>query len=440
MPLRPPVPPASGPAPVLIAADSRAWQQFMRVLGPAYLVAVGYMDPGNWATDLAAGSRFGYQLLWVVALSSLMAMVLQSLCCRLGVATGLDLAQACRRLLPSRWRLPLWLLAEVAIVACDLAELMGSAIALRLLFGLPLPWGVALTAFDTLLLLALQGLGIRRLEALIISLVALVGGCFAIELILLPPDWMGVAAGFVPQLGSLKDGEQLYLAAGILGATVMPHNLYLQSALVQTRQWQEVPRARHWALRYATVDTLLALVFAFLVNAAILVLAATAFHGPGRPVVEDLDQAYRLLTPLLGTSLASTLFGVALLAAGQSSTVTATMAGQVVMEGFLDLRLPSWQRRLLTRGLALIPALATVLLLGDRSSNQLLVLSQVVLSLQLPFAVIPLVLFCSRKELMGDLATPRWLQAVAWVIAGLIVAINLGLLLSVAGGFSPSAG
>ena len=367
---------------------------FWRVLGPAYLVAVGYMDPGNWATDLAAGSTSGYALLWVVALSSAMAMVLQSLCCRLGIATGLDLAQACRQLLPSAWRLPLWLLAEVAMIATDLAELVGSAIALKLLFGLPLAWGVSLTAADTLLLLALQHQGLRRLEALVIAMVALIGACFVVELVLLKPDWAAVAHGFVPNPLAMANHQQLFLAAGILGATVMPHNLYLHSSLVKTRQWPDHPKARHWALRLATADMAIALAMAFLVNAAILVLAGGAFYGQGLPLVTDLGQAYRLLTPMLGTSLASLAFGVALLAAGQSSTITGTLAGQVVMEGFLDLRLPLWQRRLLTRGLALIPALATVLLLGEGATNQLLVLSQVVVSLQLPFAAVPLVWFC----------------------------------------------
>ncbi|MFM7169488.1 MAG: Nramp family divalent metal transporter [Cyanobium sp.] len=417
--------------PIPLPGGAPNWRTLLRMLGPAYLVAVGYMDPGNWATDLAAGSRYGFRLLWVVALSSLMAMVLQSLCCRLGIATGLDLAQACRRLLPHRWRLPLWLLAEVAIVACDLAELVGSAIALQLLFAIPLPWGVVLTAADTLLLLALQRFGVRRLEAVVIALVALVSICFALELFLLKPHWPSVAAGLIPDPGALREGSQLYLAAGILGATVMPHNLYLHSSLVGTRQWPEHPRARHWALRFATLDALLALFLAFLVNGAILVLAGGAFYGVVGQPVEALSQAYQLLTPLLGTSLASVLFGVGLLAAGQSSTLTATLAGQVVMEGFLDLRLPAWQRRLLTRCLALIPALATVVVLGDQATNQLLVLSQVVLSLQLPFAVIPLVAFCGKAGLMGDLQAPRWLQGVGWTCAAIIVLINGSLLLTV---------
>ena len=417
--------------------DRQPWSVALRMFGPAYLVAVGYMDPGNWATDLAAGSRYGYGLLWVVAASSLMAMVLQSLCCRLGIATGWDLAQACRLLLPKAWRIPLWLLAEVAIVACDLAELVGSAIALQLLFKLPLPWGVALTAADTLLLLALQRSGVRRLEALIIALVALVGACFAWELLLLRPNWLQVAAGFVPQPSVLHNGQQLYLAAGILGATVMPHNLYLHSALVKRLPLGEHEASRPLALRLATLDSVIALSFAFLVNAAILILAAGAFHGVVHHPVDDLRQAHTLLSPLLGTSLAGTLFAVALLAAGQSSTLTATLAGQVVMEGFLDLRLPDWQRRLITRAVALIPAMATVIWMGDQATAQLLVLSQVVLSLQLPFAVIPLVLFCSRRALMHELQTPLWLRGISWLCAAAIVGINLSLLSTVMGSFRP---
>jgi manganese transport protein len=404
---------------------------FLRVLGPGYLVAVGYMDPGNWATDLAAGSQFGYRLLWVIGLSSLMAMVLQSLCCRLGIATRMDLAEACSRLLPRSWRIPLWLLAEMAIIACDLAELVGSAIALQLLFGLPLPWGVGLTAADTLLLLALQRFGVRRLEALVIALVALVGGCFAVEMFLLQPDLGQVGQGFLPQSSSLRDGTQLFLAAGILGATVMPHNLYLHSSLVQTRHWSAAAGETRRALAFSTWDTLIALSLALLINVSILVLAAGSFYGRLPQPVTDLSEAYRLLTPMLGTSLASVLFGVALLAAGQSSTLTATMAGQIVMEGFLQIRLPDWKRRLLTRGLALIPAMATVILFGERATTNLLVLSQVVLSLQLPFAVIPLVWFCGRRGLMGELRSPLWLQVAGWLCASVIVSINLSLLSSV---------
>ena len=415
---------------VLVPADGYGLATFLRVLGPGYLVAVGYMDPGNWATDLAAGSHFGYKLLWVVGVSSLMAMVLQSLCCRLGIASGMDLAEACAKALPSPLRIPLWLLAELAIVACDLAELVGSAIALQLLFGLPLPWGVALTALDTLLLLLLQRCGIRRLEAVVIAMVALIGGCFAVELLLLQPSWPAIGQGFIPQASTLLNGEELFLAAGILGATVMPHNLYLHSSLVKSRQWETKKDGRKQALSFSTLDALIALSLAFLVNAAILVLAGGSFYGRPGPPVTDLSQAYHLLTPILGTSIASVLFGIALLASGQSSTLTATMAGQVVMEGFLNIRLPDWQRRLVTRCLALIPAMVTVIVLGDLGINKLLVFSQVLLSLQLPFAAIPLVWLCSQPNLMGELVAPRWLQLVGWSSAGVIVLINGALLIS----------
>ena len=415
---------------VWVPADGSGLSKFLRVFGPGYLVAVGYMDPGNWATDLAAGSHYGYKLLWVVGVSSLMAMLLQSLCCRLGIASGMDLAEACAKKLPSPLRIPLWLLAELAIVACDLAELVGSAIALQLLFGLPLPWGVALTALDTLLLLLLQRWGIRRLEAVVIAMVALIGGCFAVELLLLQPSWPAIGRGFIPQASTLINGGELFLAAGILGATVMPHNLYLHSSLVKSRQWESQQDGRREALTFSTLDALLALSLAFFVNAAILVLAGGSFYGRPGPPVTDLSQAYHLLTPILGTSIASVLFGVALLASGQSSTLTATMAGQVVMEGFLNIRLPDWQRRLLTRCLALIPAMVTVIVLGDLGINNLLVFSQVLLSLQLPFAAIPLVWLCSQPELMGELVAPRWLQLVGWSSAAVIVLINGALLIS----------
>ena len=415
---------------VWVPADGSGLSKFLRVFGPGYLVAVGYMDPGNWATDLAAGSHYGYKLLWVVGVSSLMAMVLQSLCCRLGIASGMDLAEACAKKLPSPLRIPLWLLAELAIVACDLAELVGSAIALQLLFGLPLPWGVALTALDTLLLLLLQRWGIRRLEAVVIAMVALIGGCFAVELLLLQPSWPAIGQGFIPQASTLINGGELFLAAGILGATVMPHNLYLHSSLVKSRQWESHQDSRKEALTFSTLDALLALSLAFFVNAAILVLAGGSFYGRPGPPVTDLSQAYHLLTPILGTSIASVLFGIALLASGQSSTLTATMAGQVVMEGFLNIRLPDWQRRLLTRCLALIPAMVTVIVLGDLGINNLLVFSQVLLSLQLPFAAIPLVWLCSQPDLMGELVAPRWLQLVGWSSAGVIVLINGSLLIS----------
>jgi manganese transport protein len=387
------------------------------------------MDPGNWATDLAAGSSSGYALLWVVALSSAMAMLLQSLCCRLGIATGLDLAQACRQFLPPAFHLPLWLLAELAIVACDLAELVGSAIALQLLFGLPLAWGVTLTAADTLLLLGLQQQGLRRLEALVIALVALIGACFVVELVLLKPDWLAVAHGFVPHPLSMGNQQQLLLAAGILGATVMPHNLYLHSSLVQSRQWPDHPQARHWALRLATADMAIALAMAFLVNAAILVLAGGAFHGRGLVTVTDLGQAYHLLTPLLGTSLAGLAFGIALLASGQSSTITGTLAGQVVMEGFLGahVRLKPWARRLLTRSVALIPAIVVASSTGDAGVATLLNASQVALSIQLPFAIFPLVQFTSSSAIMGDMCNGRVLSGLAWLIFLAVTVINAKL-------------
>jgi manganese transport protein len=342
----------------------------------------------------------------------------------------LNLAEACRLHLPRRSRIPLWLLAEVGIVACDLAELVGSAIALQLLFHLPLVWGVVLTGFDTLLVLVLQQQGVRRLEALIIALVALVGACFAIELLLVQPDWMKVVAGLLPCGGFLQDGHQLYLASGILGATVMPHNLYLHTGLMQTCRWLDLEGGVRRALRYATADVVVALTLAFLINAAILVVAGASFHGVVDHPIEQISEAYRLLSPLLGTPLASLLFAVALLAAGQSSTITGTMAGQVVMEGFLQLRLPDWQRRLLTRSFALIPALAVVVWMGEGATADLLVLSQVVLSLQLPFAVIPLMLFCTNRQLMVALPTPRWLLQLGWLCAGLIVLINAFLLAS----------
>ncbi len=404
------------------------WQRLLAFLGPGYLVSVGYMDPGNWATDLAAGSQYGYRLLFVIGLSSLMAMVLQTLCVRLGLGAQLDLAQACRRCYPQRLNWLLWLLCELAIIACDLAELLGTAIALQLLLGLPLLAGILLTALDSLLLLALQERGFRRLEALVIGLVALVGSALLVNVVLAQPDWGAVAAGLRPEPQVLRDPQQLYLAMGILGATVMPHNLYLHSAIVQTRDWGHSDRERREAVRWASLDTVMALGLAMFVNGAILIVAAASFHAAGRHDVVDLAQAYHLLSPMLGAPIASTLFGLALLAAGQSSTLTATLAGQVVMEGFLNLRLPPWQRRLLTRTLAIAPAAAGVILFGESSSTQLLILSQVVLSLQLPFAVIPLVQFTGRRSLMGDLTSPRWLQGMAWAIAAILVWLNLTLL------------
>lgn len=409
------------------------WRKMAAYAGPGYLVAVGYMDPGNWATDIAGGSAFGYTLLSVILLSNLMAIVLQSLAARLGIATGRDLASACRDSYPRPVALSLWFLCELAIIACDLAEVIGTAIGLQLLFGLPLVWGVSLTALDVLLILALQKRGFRRLEAFVVALLIIIAGCFAYELAVAGPDWRAVAGGFVPRTEVLTNPAMLYIAIGILGATVMPHNLYLHSAIVQTRSFDESEDGRREAVRYATLDSTVALMLALFINGAILVLAAAAFHTTGRTEVAEIQDAYQLLTPVLGAAAASTLFAVALLASGQNSTVTATLAGQVVMEGFLKMRLPPWVRRLVTRLLAIIPAVTVAALYGESGTARLLVLSQVVLSMQLPFAVIPLVQFTADRAKMGKLVAPRWLSAVAWIIAAVIVVLNLKLLLDVAG-------
>jgi manganese transport protein len=386
------------------------------------------MDPGNWATDLAGGSAFGYTLLSVVLLSSLFAMLLQALSVRLGIATGRDLAQACRDRFPRPAVIALWLAAELAIIACDLAEVIGAAIALQLLFGLPLVAGVLVTTADVLLILGLQRSGMRLIEAIVIALLAVIAGCFAVNLWLAQPDFGAAARGLVPGATVLRDPAMLYVAIGILGATVMPHNLYLHSAIVRPQGGGWTPERRADAVRWATLDSTTALSLAFFVNAAILMLAAAAFHAHGLTRVAEIGDAYRLLAPALGTGLASTLFAVALLASGQNSTLTATMAGQVVMEGFLGLRLRPWVRRLLTRGLALIPAVVVAVLYGETGTAQLLVLSQVVLSMQLPFAVIPLVVFTSDRRLMGALAIGRPAAALAWGVAAVIVALNAKLL------------
>ena len=409
---------------VAVPSGGAGWRRMGAFLGPGFLVAVGYMDPGNWATDIAGGSAFGYTLLSVVLLSNLMAIVLQALAVRLGVGAGLDLAQACRAGYPRAVTLGLWLLAEIAIIACDLAEVLGTAIALKLLFGLPLTWGVILTALDVFLILALQRFGFRKLEAFIIALLVLIAGCFVFELFHARPPLTAVLGGLVPSPSIVTDPAKLYLAIGILGATVMPHNLYLHSSIVQTRAFTDKAQA----LRLATWDSTIALGLAFFINAAILIVAAAVFHGGGRHDVVEIDQAYRLLSPMLGVGAASAIFAVALLASGQNSTVTGTLAGQIVMEGFLDLRLPVWARRLVTRLLAIVPAVLVVGAAGDRGATQLLVLSQVVLSLQLPFAVVPLVRFTADRQLMGAHVSPRWLHALAWVIAAVIIGLNLTLL------------
>jgi len=404
------------------------WRKALAFAGPGYMVAVGYMDPGNWATDLAGGSRFGYTLLSVILLSNLMAILLQGLALKLGIATGRDLAQACRDHYSRPVSFVLWVLCEIAIAACDLAEVIGSAIALNLLFGIPLIWGVCLTAFDVLLILLLQNKGFRWLEAFVISLVITVGVCFAIELFMAKPAIAAIMGGLVPTTEIVTNPIMLYIAIGILGATVMPHNLYLHSSIVQTRKVLPDDKSKREAIRFATLDSTVALLFAFFINAAILILAAATFHNTGHQEVADIGDAYRLLTPLLGTTLASTLFAVALLASGQNSTITGTLAGQIVMEGFLNIRLPAWLRRLITRLIAIIPAVIVTAMYGERGAGGLLILSQVILSLQLSFAVIPLVYFTSQRGKMGPFVNSRPLAAMAWTVAATIVALNGWLL------------
>ena len=413
---------------VALPVGAGFWRRLFAFAGPGYLVAVGYMDPGNWATDIAGGSAFGYALLSVVLLSNLMAIVLQALSARLGVASGLDLAQACRAHYSKPTSIILWLLCEVAIIACDLAEVLGTAIALKLLFGLPLTWGVVVTAVDVFLILALQRFGFRKLEAFIVALLLVIAGCFVFELTLARPDMGGVLRGLVPTTDILTNPAMLYIAIGILGATVMPHNLYLHSSIVQTRAFGHDPAAKREAARMATIDGTVALGLAFFINAAILVLAAATFHTAGRTDVAEIDEAYRLLAPSLGVGAASMVFAVALLASGQNSTITGTLAGQIVMEGFLHIRLPVWARRLVTRLLAIVPAVIVVGATGDAGATRLLVLSQVILSLQLPFAVVPLVRFTGSKAVMGELASPAWLRALAWTIAAVIIGLNATLL------------
>ena len=392
--------------------------------GPAYLVSVGYMDPGNWATDLAGGSKYGYTLIWVLLMSNAVAVLLQSLSARLGIVAGRDLAQACRDEYPRWVNIPLWLLCEVAIAACDLAEVVGSAIGLQLLFGIPLLYGVLITAFDTILLLLLHQLGIRKMEAFILTLVTTIGLCLGTEVFLSKPEWEGIFSGFVPRL---PDGGALYIAIGILGATVMPHNLYLHSALVQSRRIEKTSPGIRQALKFNLIDSAVALNAAFFVNAAILVLAAATFHRAGYHEVVEIQEAHHLLEPLLGAALAPILFAVALIASGQSSTITGTLAGQIVMEGFVNIRLRPWIRRLITRLAAIIPALFTIIYFGERATGPLLVLSQVVLSLQLPFAIIPLVHFVSDRKKMGEYSIPIWTRGLAWLAAAIIVTLNARL-------------
>jgi manganese transport protein len=397
---------------VPVSAGGSWLRRFLAFLGPGYMVSVGYMDPGNWATDIAGGAQFGYTLLAVILLSNLMAIVLQALAARLGIATGLDLAQACRARYPRPVGFALWLICEAAIIACDLAEVIGTAIALKLLFGIPLTLGAVITALDVF----------------VVGLLTIIFVCFAVQIVLAAPPVQAVLGGFVPSREIVNNPAALYIAIGIIGATVMPHNLYLHSAIVQTRDYPRTEGGRREALRFAVADSTIALMLALFVNAAILILAAAVFHASGRTDVEEIEQAHELLSPLLGVGLASTLFAVALLASGLNSTVTATLAGQIVMEGFLRLRLPDWARRLVTRGIAIVPVVAVTALYGDQGTAKLLVLSQVVLSMQLPFAVIPLVRFVSDRGLMGAFTVPRWLGVLSWAIAGLIVVLNGKLL------------
>jgi manganese transport protein len=396
--------------------------------GPGYLVAVGYMDPGNWATDLAGGARYGYTLLSVIMVSNLMAILLQALAARLGIASGRDLAQACRDSFSRPVVLVLWVLCEIAIAACDLAEVIGAAIALNLLFHLPLLWGVCMTALDVLIVLFLQHRGFRYVEALVIALIVLIAGSFAVEMWLARPDLVAVAIGFIPRTEVLANPSMLYIAIGILGATVMPHNLYLHSSIVQTRKYGDTHENRREAIRFASIDSAVALMFALFINAAILIMAAAVFHGSGHEDVADINDAYKLLSPLLGTTMASVLFAVALLCSGQNATLTGTLAGQIVMEGFINLRIRPWLRRLVTRLIAIIPAIIVVYIYGERGAGPLLILSQVVLSLQLPFAVFPLVMFTSDRHKMGPFVNPLWIKVLAWTVAVIIAALNVWLL------------
>ncbi len=413
---------------IQIAPNSSWFRKMLAFAGPGYLIAVGYMDPGNWATDIGGGSKFGYALLSVVLISNLLAMFLQALSAKLGVVTGRDLAQACRDHYSPRVTFMLWVVCELAIAACDLAEVLGSAVALKLLFGIPLLAGVLLTALDVLVVLALQGRGFRLIEAFVVTLIATIAACFAYEIFFARPLWLEAAHGFIPHLEILRNKEMLYIAIGILGATVMPHNLYLHSSIVQTRAFGLTNAGRREALKYSVIDSTVALGFALFINAAILVLGAAAFHTRGMNEVADISEAYKLLTPVLGASFASTLFAFALLASGQNSTLTGTLAGQIVMEGFLQIRLKPWLRRLITRSIAILPAVLVIGIAGESKLTSLLILSQVVLSFQLPFAVIPLVQFTSERAKMGEFANSRTTIVIAWLVTAAIILFNAELL------------
>ncbi|HET7623975.1 MAG TPA: Nramp family divalent metal transporter [Verrucomicrobiae bacterium] len=404
------------------------WRKLLAFSGPGYLVAVGYMDPGNWATDIAGGSAFGYSLLSVILISNLMAILLQSLCARLGIVTGRDLAQACRDHYSKQTVVILWLLCEVAICACDLAEVIGSAIALNMLFKIPLVLGVCITALDVLMILYLQNKGFRYIEALVTTLILLIGGCFFLEIVFSQPSVTAILGGFVPKFEIVKNPGMLYVAIGILGATVMPHNLYLHSSIVQTRKYEQNSAGKAEAIKFATLDSTIALMLALFINAGILIVSAATFHTRGQNNIAEVQDAYKLLSPTLGVSIASAVFGIALLASGQNSTLTGTLAGQIVMEGFLEIRIRPWLRRLITRLLAVIPAVIVTLLYGESGTADLLVLSQVILSLQLSFAVVPLVLFTSDRRKMGEFTSPAWMKFLAWLTTGIIVLVNVKFL------------
>ena len=428
---QPSLPEAHRSIPVPLGAGF--WRKLLAFSGPGYLVAVGYMDPGNWATDIAGGSAFGYTLLSVIFLSNLMAILLQVLCARLGIATGRDLAQACREHYSRPVAYGLWALCEVAIAACDLAEVIGTAIALNLLFHIPIFWGVILTSLDVLIVLWLGRFGFRWLEMLVVFLILLIGAAFGFEIFISKPHMAGVLVGLLPHAEILRDPAMLYIAIGIIGATVMPHNLYLHSSIVQTRVYEQNERGKREAVRFASIDAGLALMFALFINCAILIVAAATFHTRGRNDVAEIQDAFRLISPMLGIPVASAIFALALLASGQNSTLTGTLAGQIVMEGFLHIRLRPWLRRLITRALAIVPAAIVSAFYGTHGTAKLLILSQVILSLQLPFAVIPLVMFTGDRRRMGEFASPRWLQFLAWFTALLILGLNLKLLLDFVG-------
>ncbi|MDP1910329.1 MAG: Nramp family divalent metal transporter [Hyphomicrobium sp.] len=417
-----------------IPVQGVGWRRMLAFLGPGYLVSVGYMDPGNWATSLAGGSKFGYTLLSIALLSNMMAILLQVLCARLGFATGRDLAQACRDAFPKPVSIVLWVMAEIAICATDLAEVIGTAIGLNLLFGIPLEIGVFITALDVFLILYLQNLGFRWIEAFVVATLLVIAACFGVQVALADPNWRQVILGFAPTVEIVRNPEMLYLATGILGATVMPHNLYLHSSIVQTRAVADALPAKREAIKFATIDSTIALMLALLVNASILILAAATFHQTGHTGVADLEEAQHLLAPLLGSAAAATLFGVALLCCGLNSTVTATLSGQIVMEGFINVRLPAWMRRLATRGLALIPASIGIILYGESGTGALLIMSQVILSMQLPFAIVPLVMFTADRRKMGVLVAPRWVTALAAIVAVAVIALNIKVLADIAFG------